>query len=137
MFTKQEFVMPESQFNTSLTNEISVSSEAVEQLIAITSSEEDINGIRIFVSGGGCGGMTYGMTFVDQPSPYDCILEKENLNIYIDSVALGFLEGVEIDYKTEGVNKSFVFKNVFANAGGSGACGACGAAGGGGGGGCA
>lgn len=126
--------MPESQFNTSLTNEISVSPDAVEQLIAITSSEEDINGIRIFVSGGGCGGMTYGMTFVDQPSPYDCILEKEDLNIYIDSVALGFLEGVEIDYKTEGVNKSFVFKNVFANAGGSGACGACGAAGGGGGG---
>ena len=126
--------MPEPQFNTSLTNEISVSPDAVEQLIAITSSEEDINGIRIFVSGGGCGGMTYGMTFVDQPSPYDCILEKENLNIYIDSVALGFLEGVEIDYKTEGVNKSFVFKNVFANAGGSGACGACGAAGGGGGG---
>ena len=126
--------MPESQFNTSLTNEISVSPDAVEQLIAITSSEEDINGIRIFVSGGGCGGMTYGMTFVDQPSPYDCILEKENLNIYIDSVALGFLEGVEIDYKTEGLNKSFVFKNVFANAGGSGACGACGAAGGGGGG---
>lgn len=126
--------MLESQFNTSLTNEISVSPDAVEQLIAITSSEEDINGIRIFVSGGGCGGMTYGMTFVDQPSPYDCILEKEDLNIYIDSVALGFLEGVEIDYKTEGVNKSFVFKNVFANAGGSGACGACGAAGGGGGG---
>ena len=129
--------MPESQFNTSLTNEISVSPDAVEQLIAITSSEEDINGIRIFVSGGGCGGMTYGMTFVDQPSPYDCVLEKEDLNIYIDSVALGFLEGVEIDYKTEGLNKSFVFKNVFANAGGSGACGACGSAGGGGGGGCA
>jgi len=50
--------MPESQFNTSLTNEISVSPDAVEQLIAITSSEEDINGTRIFVSGGGCGGMT-------------------------------------------------------------------------------
>jgi len=126
--------MPEVQFNTSLTNEISVSPDAVEQLIAITRSEEDINGVRIFVSGGGCGGMTYGMTFVDQPSPYDCVLEKEGLNIYIDSVALGYLEGVEIDYKTEGVNKSFVFRNVFANAGGSGACGGCGAASGGGGG---
>jgi len=126
--------MSEIQFNTSLTNEISVSPDAVDQLIAITSSEEDINGIRIFVSGGGCDGMTYGMTFVDQPNPYDCVLEKENLNIYIDSIALGFLEGVEIDYKTEGLNKSFVFKNVFASSGGSGACGACGAAGGGGGG---
>lgn len=123
--------MSELQFNTNLTNEISVSPEAVEQLIAITSNEDGVNGIRIFVSGGGCGGMTYGMTFVDQPSAYDCVLEKEDLNIYIDSVALGFLEGVEIDYRTEGLNKSFVFSNVFANSGGAGTCGACGAAGGG------
>lgn len=123
--------MANTQFETKLTNEIKISPTAVEQLIAITSSEEDIQGIRIYVSGGGCGGMTYGMTFVDKSSPYDCILEKEGLNVYVDSVALSFLEGVEIDYKTEGLNKNFVFTNVFANSGGIGTCGACGAAGGG------
>ena len=123
--------MSEMQFNSRLSDEIKVSPEAIEQLIAITKNEDDVNGVRIFVSGGGCGGMAYGMTLVEQPGIYDCVLEKDELNIYVDAVALSFLEGVEIDYKTQGVNKSFVFKNVFANTGGSGTCGACGAAGGG------
>lgn len=123
--------MSNVQFKTNLTDEIKVSPEAVEQLIAITEKEDDINGVRIFVSGGGCGGMTYGMTFVEQPNEFDCVLETNGMNIYVDAVALGFLEGVEIDFKTQGVNKSFVFKNVFANTGGTGTCGACGAAGGG------
>jgi iron-sulfur cluster insertion protein len=123
--------MSNVQFKTSLTDEIKVSPEAIEQLIAITEKEDDINGVRIFVSGGGCGGMTYGMTFVEQPNEFDCVLESNGVKIYVDAVALGFLEGVEIDFKTQGVNKSFVFKNVFANTGGAGTCGACGAAGGG------
>ncbi len=119
------------QFNPQLTNEIKVSPDAIEQLIALTENEEDVSGVRIFVSGGGCGGMTYGMTLVEEPSIYDCVLEQGGMNIYVDAVALGFLEGVEIEYKTQGANKSFVFKNVFAKSGGSGTCGACGAAGGG------
>ena len=123
--------MSNMQFKTCLTDEIKVSPEAIEQLIAITEKEDDINGVRIFVSGGGCGGMTYGMTFVEQANESDCVLETNGMNIYVDAVALGFLEGVEIDFKTQGVNKSFVFKNVFANTGGAGTCGTCGAAGGG------
>ena len=123
--------MSDLQFNSRLSDEIKVSPEAVEQLIAITANEDDVTGVRIFVSGGGCGGMTYGMTLVEQPGKFDCVLENDGLNLYVDAVALGFLEGVEIDYKTQGVNKSFVFKNVFAKSGGSGTCGACGAAGGG------
>jgi iron-sulfur cluster assembly accessory protein len=123
--------MADVQFKSKLTDEIKVSPEALEQLLAITEKEADINGVRIFVSGGGCGGMTYGMTFVEQPNEFDCVLENDGLNIYVDAVALGFLEGVEIDFKTQGVNRSFVFKNVFANTGGAGTCSACGAAGGG------
>ena len=121
------------QFKSELTDEIKVSSSAAEQLLAIMNNEEGVNGIRIFVSGGGCSGMTYGMTFVDRPSDFDAVLTKDNVNIYIDAVALGFLEGVEIDYQTEGLNQSFVFKNVFANSGNTGSCGGCGSAGGGGG----
>ena len=124
-------IMSATQFNPRLSNEISVSPEAVKQLIAITENEAGVTGVRIFVSGGGCGGMSYGMTFVEEPHQYDCVLEADGMNIYVDAVALSFLEGVEIDYKTQGVNKSFVFKNVFANTGGSGTCGACGASGGG------
>ena len=123
--------MSEVQFNPQLTDEIKVSPEAIDQLIALTENEQGVNGVRIFVSGGGCGGMSYGMTMVEEPLASDCVLEQNGMKIYIDAVALSFLEGVEIDYKTEGMNRSFVFKNVFAKTGGAGTCGACGAAGGG------
>ena len=126
-----EVYMSDVQYNSQLTNQINVSPEAVKQLLALTENEEGVNGVRIFVSGGGCGGMSYGMTFVDQPNEYDCLLEQDGLKVYVDAVALSYLEGVEIDYQTQGANASFVFKNVFANTGGSGTCGACGAAGGG------
>ena len=123
-------------FNAQLTNEINVTPEAVKQLVALTENEDGVNGVRIFVSGGGCGGMSYGMTFVDQPTGFDTTWEQEGLKVHVDAVALGFLEGVEIDYQTEGANASFVFKNVFANTSSGGACGGCGGASGGGGGGC-
>ena len=119
------------EFNTTITDEIKVMPAAHEKLVELLNSEEEINGVRIFVSGGGCGGMTYGMTFSEAPLAHDSILNVDGLTLYVDAVALGFLEGVEIDFKTQGVNKSFVFKNVFANTGGAGTCGACGASGGG------
>ncbi len=128
--------MSQVQFNSQLSDQVKVSDEAVKQLLALTENEDGVNGVRIFVSGGGCGGMSYGMTFVDQPTQFDATLEKQGLKVHVDAVALGFLEGVEIDYQTEGANASFVFKNVFANTSSGGSCGGCGSSGGGGGGGC-
>jgi len=120
--------MAQVEFNNQLTDEVKVSPEAIDQLAAIINQEADASGIRIYVSGGGCGGMTYGMTLVEQPTRFDSVLQTEKLNLYVDSVALSYLVGVEIDYKTQGLNQSFVFKNVFSQTGGSGACGGCGGA---------
>jgi len=123
--------MSTPQFNSQLSNEINVTPEAIEQLLALTADEEEVNGVRIFVSGGGCGGMSYGMTLVEEPTEFDATWSKDGLNMYVDAVALSYLEGVEIDFQTQGANRSFVFKNVFANSGGSGTCGGCGSSGGG------
>ena len=96
----------------------------------IQSAETDINSVRIFVSGGGCNGMTYGMTFVDSSAPCDSILEgEEGFRMVIDPLALAYMQGAEIDYSEDGANASFVFNNVFKAVGGSGACGGCGGAG--------
>ncbi|WP_428634467.1 HesB/IscA family protein [Sedimenticola sp.] len=121
-----------AQFSHQITDQVRVTPEAQDQLTQLIQKEEDIVGIRIFIYGGGCGGMNYGLTFVEQPQEIDCILEQDDLKIFIDPVALSFLEGVEVDYQTQGLNSSIVFRNVFQNVGGTGACNACGAAGGGG-----
>ncbi len=93
--------------------------------------DDDMKAIRVFVSGGGCGGMGYGMTFTDSRSEYDCVRSEDGFDVYVDSVALNFLRGVEIDYVEKPTGASFVFNNAFAMTGGSGTCGACGSAGGG------
>ena len=99
----------------------------------ITQAEDDdLKAIRVFVSGGGCGGMGYGMTFTDSQTEYDCTRKEEGFEIYVDAVALNFLRGVEIDYVERPTGASFVFNNAFAMSGGSGTCGGCGGASGGG-----
>ena len=121
-------------FNTQITDaDVTLTPKAQEQMAALLAQvdEEDIEAVRVFVTGGGCGGMTYGMTFTDRRGPHDCMLEAGEVKLYIDAVALNYLRGVEIDYVERPMGASFVFNNVFASTGGSGACRACGAAGGG------
>lgn len=85
--------------------------------------------VRIYVAGGGCSGMNYGMTFAEQAEATDSTMNDGNgFQLVVDPVALGFLRGAEIDYVDDGINASFVFNNVFQAIGGSGACGGCGGA---------
>jgi iron-sulfur cluster insertion protein len=111
-------------------HEMKISAAAAVQLKALLGSiDEEIEGIRIFVSGGGCGGMTYGMTYAESIQPYDKILAGDGFKIMVDPVALGYLQGSDIDFVDNGMSKSFVFNNVFKAVGGSGGCSGCGAGG--------
>ena len=83
------------------------------------------NLIRIFVAGGGCGGMGYGMTFAEDTTNTDSIIEADGFRVAVDPVALNYLRGAEIDFR----QGTFVFNNVFQSVGGSGRCGGCGAGG--------
>ena len=92
-------------------------------------ADADIEAVRVFVSGGGCGGMNYGMTFADSLDKRDQVFAGDSgFRLYMDPVALGYMHGAEIDYKDDGVNATFVFNNVFKSVGGSGSCGGCGGA---------
>lgn len=121
-------------FQPSLTvNELEVTQSAQDKLLEIIEqSDEDVSAIRIYISGGGCGGLSYGMTFTDEHSDFDTTLQFDGFKILVDVVALNYLRGAQIDYIQEVGRERFVFNNVFAETGGSGVCGGCGAAGGGG-----
>ena len=92
----------------------------------LADADDGVTGIRVFVSGGGCSGMTYDMTYADSAMDYyDSVLEGPGFKIYVDPVALNYLQGCEIDFH----NSSFVFNKVFQAVGGSGTCGGCGGGG--------
>lgn len=123
-------------FTSTLTDEVLNVTPTARAKMAelLAESDDEIEAVRVYVSGGGCGGMTYGMTFTDQRNEYDMSLEADGLKLYVDSVAANYLKGAEIDFEDRAMGQaSFVFKNVFAAVGGTGACGGCGGAGAGGG----
>ena len=94
----------------------------------IEQADEELTAVRVYVAGGGCSGMTYGMTFAESDTDRDSVLEQDNgFKLVVDPIALNYLRGAEIDFTDDGVNASFVFNNVFKAVGGSGGCAGCGA----------
>ena len=53
--------------------------------------------LRIFVKGGGCGGMQYGMTF-DEARDGDELYEQHGLRVIVDPTSLFYVDGANIDY---------------------------------------
>ena len=53
--------------------------------------------LRIFVKGGGCGGMQYGMTF-DEAHEGDELYEQHGLRVIVDPTSLFYVDGANIDY---------------------------------------
>ncbi|WP_297376117.1 iron-sulfur cluster assembly accessory protein [Acidiferrobacter sp.] len=117
-------------FPAQLTDEIQVTGPAQVKLgeIVAQAAADGVVGIRVYVSGGGCSGMTYGMVMAEAEGPRDAVWTKNGLKIFVDAVALSYLDGAEIDYTEEGEPR-FLFRNVFARSGGGGACGGCGSGG--------
>jgi iron-sulfur cluster assembly accessory protein len=87
--------------------------------------ENNMEGVRAFVHGTGCSGMSHSMTFVEEIEKRDTEVAP---HVYIDPIAMQFMNGATIDYDTSGMSPTFVFHDVFKHQGGTGTCGGCGAA---------
>jgi iron-sulfur cluster assembly accessory protein len=56
------------------------------------------HGLRVFVAGGGCSGLQYGMAFESASRDMDTIIDQHGLKVYVDPVSLEYLYGASIDY---------------------------------------
>ncbi len=56
------------------------------------------HGLRVFVAGGGCSGLQYGMAFEGQSRDMDTVVEQHGLKVFVDPVSLEYLYGATIDY---------------------------------------
>lgn len=54
--------------------------------------------LRVFVSGGGCSGLQYGMAFEEAPRDFDAVVESEGVKLIVDPTSLMYLQGSTIDY---------------------------------------
>ena len=91
---------------------IKLSDKAAERIKQIMSAAKDGSiGVRVGVKSGGCAGMSYIMEYINKPNPNDEIIEDKGVKVFIDSAAVMYLLGTEMDYKKEDFSSNFVFKN--------------------------
>ena len=67
--------------------------------------------LRISVSGGGCSGMTYKMSFDNNQEEFDKIFESEGLKIVCDLQSWLYLKGTNIEYSDDMLNGGFKITN--------------------------
>ncbi len=69
------------------------------------------HGLRVFVSGGGCSGMQYGMALEAEARPYDHVLEEGGVKVFIDPTSMMYLTGATIDYVDSLMGGGFSIEN--------------------------
>ena len=91
---------------------IKLSDNAANRIKEIMSkAEKDLIGVRVGVKSGGCAGMSYIMEYAKNINPNDEVIEDKGVKVFIDSAAVMYLLGTEMDYKKEEFSSSFVFNN--------------------------
>ena len=90
-----------------------VLTENAARRIAVLKEQEDAENalLRIAVSGGGCSGFQYGLSFDDQRNEDDVVFERDGVAIVVDEVSLDLLNGAEVDFVEDLMGASFQIRN--------------------------
>ena len=98
---------PTTQTATAIVNITEAAADHVKKLLL---EEPDRTGLRVEIRGGGCSGMSYGLSF-DNAKENDHILEEHGIKIYIDPKSAIYMKGTTLDFQSGLEGKGFVIKN--------------------------
>ena len=91
---------------------ITISDSAARRIAALKTQEAAEGAfLRIAVSGGGCSGFQYGLSFDEERNPDDVVFEHGGVRVVVDEVSLDLLHGSEVDFVEDLMGASFQIKN--------------------------
>src|SRR5207249_6824358 len=64
----------------------------------IEAQNREGHGLRVYVAGGGCSGLRYGMALDEQAAEDDEIYDFDGQNVFVDPASLPHIEGAHVDY---------------------------------------
>ena len=86
--------------------------EAVNKVRQLMTSEgNDALKLRVFVSGGGCSGFSYGFTFDETVAEDDAVVESGGVTLLVDALSYQYLLGAEVGYKEDLQGAQFIITN--------------------------
>jgi iron-sulfur cluster assembly protein len=84
---------------------------AVEKVQELLTQENDPSlGLRIFVAGGGCSGLQYGMT-LDEEQEGDTVIPQGEFKVFVDEMSLEYIKGSQVDYVDSLMGAGFTVNN--------------------------
>lgn len=91
---------------------IRFSSNAARKVKGLIEDEGNDNlKLRVYITGGGCAGFSYGFTFDEAIKEDDTVICTDGVTLLVDPMSVQYLAGSEVDY-TEGLQGSrFVVNN--------------------------
>ena len=97
-------------------DEISVTRNAAKRINAILKGEKKLNhALRVSVTGGGCSGMSYNLTFDDKINEFDKTYESNGIKIVCDVKSWFYVKGTEVDFSNDLLSGGFQLNNPNAN----------------------
>jgi iron-sulfur cluster assembly protein len=94
---------------------ITLTDLAYEKALNSIKSRDNTLGLRVGVRTAGCSGLAYVLEFVEEIDEHDEVFEIKDVKIVIDKKSLVYLDGLEMDWKKQGLNEGFEFNNPNAN----------------------
>jgi iron-sulfur cluster assembly accessory protein len=93
------------------THIITITPAASEKVRELLTQENDLTlALRIFVAGGGCSGLQYGMT-LDEEQDGDTIITQGEFKVLVDEMSLGYINGSQVDYVDSLMGAGFTVNN--------------------------
>ncbi|MEX2243124.1 MAG: iron-sulfur cluster insertion protein ErpA [Fimbriimonadaceae bacterium] len=102
---------------------ITLTQRAAQELRSLIEAENKTQAaLRVWVAGGGCSGLTYGMALDEnKPEDGDQQFEHEGVKIVVDGLSLQYMDGAQVDYVDDSMGGGFKIENP--NATGTCGCG--------------
>jgi iron-sulfur cluster assembly protein len=89
---------------------IRLSKSAAEQVRTFLDKDGGV-GLRLGVKKTGCSGWAYTVQLAECIEADDIVFEDSGVKVVVSHDSLGFLDGSEIDFVSEGIGTAFQFKN--------------------------
>jgi iron-sulfur cluster assembly protein len=84
---------------------------AAARLKHLYSSGQEGKKLRVALSTKGCSGLSYDMSWVDEPGPGDEVVNDKGVTVLVDRKATLFLIGTTMDFQQQALSSAFSFIN--------------------------